>query len=253
MATEGEVTQASSREGSFGRVVGVLVSPRATFESIARKPGWFLPVLLIVLVNLLVAFSVMHRGILRAAMEKQMESSPLSAQMTSQQRDQAAGMAMRLAPIERYVGAIVGTPVVLLIVAAVFLGAFNALFGADIRFAQSFAVSAFASVPSLLRGFASLALVWTRAPANVDLRSLSMSSLAAYLPASPPAWLVTLGAHLDVFTFWTLGLLAIGYAATSSKKARFGGALAVVLTIWVIYVLASVGLVVGAGALVPRP
>ncbi len=248
----------AKRDNAFSRVVGAVVSPRETFQSVARKPGWVLPVLLLIVVNLIVGFSVIRTGALRAGMEKQMESNPAIAQMNAQlspaQRQQNLDLRMRVAPVTTYAGAIVGTPIVLLIVAAVLLGAFNIVFGAGIRFGQSFAVSAYAAMPSLLGGLVSLVLLWVRPPGAVNLQSLSMSSLAAYLPHGAPLWLVSLGGHLDVFTFWTIGLLAVGYAAASSKKkVRFGSALAVVVVVWLIYVLGAVGLTASVASMLPRP
>src|SRR5580693_3808965 len=35
--------------GAMGRVIGVLFSPKATFEDIVRKPNWIVPVLLMML------------------------------------------------------------------------------------------------------------------------------------------------------------------------------------------------------------
>jgi hypothetical protein len=37
----------------FGRIVGVLFSPKKTFEDIARKPSWLLPVVLSTLLGIL--------------------------------------------------------------------------------------------------------------------------------------------------------------------------------------------------------
>lgn len=245
--------QASTRDGSFSRLVGAVVSPRETFDSIARKPSWVLPVFLIIVVNLIVAFGLFHRGTMRAAMEKQFDASPMYAQLSPQQRKQNIDMALRFAPVAAYARAVLATPIVLAIVALILLGAFNIVFSTKIGFGQAFGIAAFAFVPILLRDFLSLGMVWGRPPGDANLKSLSMSSLNAYLPAHSPVWLASLGGHLDVFTFWTIGLMAVGFAAASSKKVRFGSALAVVVVLWLIYVLGSVGLSASLASMIPKP
>jgi hypothetical protein len=251
MEGEGQPVPTSAREAAASRLVGAVVSPRATFESIARKPGWLLPVLLLIVVNAAVAFTSIHRGYLGAYMENQAKSNPTTAGLSPQQRRMIVATRTRVVPVMTYAVAIVGTPLALLIVAAVFLGAFRIGFGAAIKFAQSFSITAYASVPSILKGLLILALMWARPPTGVNPNSVSMSSLAAYLPVGAPMWLVSLGAKLDIFTLWMLVLLAVGYAAASARKARFGSALGVVLVIWIVYLLVTVGFVAGVSSLAP--
>lgn len=248
MRNQGQVLQTSAQEGAWNQLVGAVVSPRATFGLIARKPVWLLPVLLFIMVNLVVGYSFLRTGGERAFAEKQLRSNPVMSQalsqMTPAQRQQNVATSMGMAAPVTYATAVVGTPIVLLIVAAVFLGVFRIGFGAPIKFAQSFAITAFASVPSILKGFLTMVFVWARPPTGASLDSLSMSSLASYLPTGAPPWLQTLGGHLDIFTFWTLGLLGLGYAAASAKKARFRGALITVVIVWAVYVFAHVGIAV---------
>lgn len=253
MASEAQAVPTPAREGACSRLVGAVTSPRATFESIARKPGWLLPVLLLIVVSLAGSLSAIHRGYTIAVLEKQYETNPMLAGLTPEQRQQNAAMAMRLQVPMAFVGAIIGTPVVLLIIAVVFLGAFRVSFGAGIKFAQSFAITAYAAVPWILKALLTLAVVWARPPtASNVMRNLSISGLAGYLPSGAAPWLVSLGGKLEIFNIWVLLLLAVGYAAASAKKARFGGALAVVLVVWVVYMLAGIGMSAVGSSFMPR-
>lgn len=251
MSSDAQRKPTPTREDAPSRLIGAVVSPQATFESIARKPGWLLPVLLLVLVNAAVAFSSIRRGYMSAYLEKQAESNPLTAGLTPRQRQLVLATQTRVVPVTIYAFAVVGTPVGLLIVAAVFLSAFRVGFGADIKFAQSFSITAYAAVPLMLRGLVGLAFLWARPPTGANPDTVSMSSVAAYLPGGAPLWLVSLGSKLDMFTLWMLVLLAAGYAAVSAKKARLGSALAVVLVIWIAYLLATVGIAAGIRSLAP--
>jgi hypothetical protein len=243
MATEEQSINPPSREGSFSRVVGALVSPRKTFASIVQSPSWLLPVLLIIIVNLVLVSSFSHRIGWATLMEKQMANNSTFNQMTPVQQQQMLDRLTRYAPIGAYAGSTVGVVIILLITSLIFLLAFNIVFGTNIKFRQSFAISAFAFMPGVVKNLLALLVVWVRPPEGVSLQNMVMSNVGAFLPATVPPWLLTLGGLLDVFTFWSLALLAVGYAAAgSSRKVRFGSALAVVVAIWLVFVLGLVGI-----------
>ncbi len=45
----------------FGRVIGVFFSPKATFEDIARKPSWLLPLIISTVLGILSTVSMNQR------------------------------------------------------------------------------------------------------------------------------------------------------------------------------------------------
>jgi hypothetical protein len=61
------------------------------------------------------------------------------------------------------------------------------------------------------------------------------------LPDDAAKWLVALLKSFDVFTFWTLILLAIGFAATNPKKLRGSKAFTIAFSVWAAYVVCRVG------------
>jgi hypothetical protein len=46
---------------------------------------------------------------------------------------------------------------------------------------------------------------------------------------------------IDIFTFWTLILLAIGFAATNPKKLRGSKVFTIAFSVWAVYVVCRVG------------
>jgi hypothetical protein len=243
MASEEQHQDNATEVGAFGRVIGALVSPRTTFDSIARKPGWLLPLLLLIAINIAVAFSFTHRIGWRTIMEQQLAKSSRYAQMTPVQQQQILDRQMRIAPLLGYLGGTVGSVVIMLIVAGLFLAAFNIVFGSGIKFSQSFGITTHAFMPQIVKGLLGLVIVWVRPPEGVNIQNLVMSNVGAFLPSSIPSWLLTLTASLDLFAFWAIALLAIGYAAaSSSRKLKFGSALAVVVVFWLIYLVTAVGM-----------
>lgn len=243
MATEEQSVNPLPREGSFSRVVGALVSPRETFASIVQKPSWLLPVVLVIIVNVLLIFSFGHRIGWRTLMEKQMATNSTFSQMSPVQQQQMLERLTRFAPIGAYASSTVGVVIILLVMSLLYLLAFNVVFGTSIRFRQSFAISAFAFMPGVVKNLLALLVVWVRPPEGVSLQNMVMSNVGAFLPSTVPAWLLALGSLLDVFSFWSLALLAVGYAAAGSlRKVRFGAALAVVVALWLVFVLGIVGI-----------
>jgi Yip1 domain len=243
--------QPPAKDGAWSHLLGAIVRPRTTFESIGRKPSWWLPVLLIIFVNVAATYSQQRRGGLltvaqRAALEQQLKSSPAFARMTPQQREQklrqAGSVDNGVITGAAYLGVLLGTPAVVLVIAAILLGAFNLVFSAGFKFAQSLAVTSYALMPFAINSLISLPLIWVRPPGAVPAQGMSIASLSVFLPSHAPLWLVGLAKSLNAFDLWTIGLLAVGYAAISMKKVRFGRALVLVLSLWGIYLFAMIGL-----------
>ncbi len=248
MANEEQNPEAAEEMGSFGRVVGAIVNPRPTFESIARKPSWLLPLLLLLAINLVLIFSFSHRIGWRSIIEKQLANNSQFQQLPPAVQQQRIARALELAPMLGYLGGTAGNVIVLLIIAGIFLAAFNIVFGSGIKFKQSLGITTHAFMPGILKGLIGLAVVWARPPEGVNLQNLVMSNVGAFLPAGLPLWLQTLCNSLDVFVFWMIALLAIGYAAaSSSRKVKLGSALAVVVVIWLVFLLGWVGVLAAIG------
>jgi hypothetical protein len=75
----------------------------------------------------------------------------------------------------------------------------------------------------------------------VDLENPVATNLAAVLADDSAKWLVALLKSFDIFTFWTLILLAIGFAATNPKKLKGSKAFTIAFSIWAVYVVLRVG------------
>jgi hypothetical protein len=78
-------------------------------------------------------------------------------------------------------------------------------------------------------------------PATVDIEHLVASNVGAFVSDDSPKWLVTLLTSFDIFVFWTMILMALGYSATDPKKISFGKALTTIVIVWIIYLAVKVG------------
>jgi Yip1-like protein len=227
--------------GAFGRLIGAIVNPRPTFEDIARKPSWLLPLLLMIIVSLAVVAIFSQRVGWRAFMEKQLAQNSRMQQMTPEPRAEILNTQVKLAPIFGYAGAVIGTPVVMIVIAAIFMGIFNATSSAALDFKTSFGVVAHSWMPYVIGGLLGVLVLCLKPRDNIDLQNLVASNAGTFLSSDAPKWLLSLCTSLDIFTFWVLGLMAFAYSAVRPKKIKFGSALTWIVGIWVVLVLVKVG------------
>src|SRR5271163_1408166 len=83
----------TSSDNSFGRIFGVLFSPKPTFESIVRRPTWILPLILIAVVSVGVIFTFSQRVGWRDFMiRKDQQNSRTQKQMESMTEEQRENM-----------------------------------------------------------------------------------------------------------------------------------------------------------------
>jgi hypothetical protein len=230
---------------SVARIFGVIFSPKPTFESIVQRPTWILPLVLIVLVSTLVIFVFSQRVGWRGFMERQDQTnSRVQKQMesmTPDQREQMLETQTKYAAIFGYVGVVLGTFIVAIVVAAVLLAAFNLIGGAKISFMTSLAIVAHSWVPSIIGGILGILIIFLKDPSTVDIQHLVAANAGAFLPDDAPKWQETLLTSFDLFIFWSMILMAIGYSATNPKKISFGKAFGTIVSVWLLYVIVKVG------------
>jgi hypothetical protein len=245
-ATTAAVPEAPQSMGAFARVFGALFSPRATFEDIARKPGWLLPVLILIVLNLAVIGVFSNHVGWRAFIEKQdlqnRRAQQQMAQMTPEKRQQMLDTQVKIAPIFGYVAGVIGVPIVFLIIGAVFMGIFNATASATLDYKTSVSIAAHAWMPFALLGLLGILVMYLKPPDTVNIQNLVASNVGALLSNSAPMWLQTMCNSLDIFSFWVIGLLAFGYSVARPKKLSMGTALGWVIGVWVVAVLIRTGI-----------
>jgi hypothetical protein len=225
----------------FGRIIGVFFSPKATFEDIVRKPSWVLPIVLLTLFSIGVSFAINQRINWREFMAQQIEKSPQAANMSAEQKEQRIEGGAKFSPILTWAIGVCGPIVFALVVALVMWGAYNLLGGANTNFGTSFAITSHAALTGLVSSLLFILVLYLKAPGTVDLENPVATNLAAVLPDDSAKWLVALLKSIDIFTFWTLILLAIGFATTNPKKLKGSKAFTIAFSVWAVYVVLRVG------------
>jgi hypothetical protein len=218
----------------FSRIIGVLLSPIRTFESIVRKPDWVVPAILIIVVFLVAAIVTVPRvdfeTMSRQAMEAQGRSGP--------QVEQALRFTVAIGKGIQYT-----VPFLLigiLAVAALLYWFGVRLVGGEATYQQIFSVVLYGFIPNVIRQLVKIPIVLSKHDIN--------PREAETLVRSGPAFLTSFKAHpllfafftrLDLFAIWSLILIVIGLAAASKlSKAKTAG---IVITLWIVGTLITLG------------
>jgi hypothetical protein len=226
---------------AVGRVIGVFFSPKQTFEDIVRKPSWVLPIALLTLFSIGVSFAINQRINFREFMTQQIEKNPRSANLSAEQKQQQIEGGAKFTPIVIWAFGVCGPVLFVLFVALAMWGAYNLLGGANTNFGTSFAITAHAALTGLVSSSLMILVLYLKPPGTVDLENPVATNLAAVLADDSAKWLFKLLNSIDIFSFWTLILLAIGFAATNPKKLKGSKAFTIAFSVWAVYVVFRVG------------
>jgi hypothetical protein len=224
----------------MGRLVGVFFSPGQAFKDIAARPRWYVPVILgmIVTTTFLYLFS-QHVG-WEQFMRQQMAQSTQAQAMDAAQRAQVEAVQMRIAPYITWGSGAIGPIIVAVVIAGVLTFLANVVMGAGIAFKQVLAVVTYGTLPNLLRTGLAILVMYLKPPDEFDLQNPLMVNAGAFLATDAALWMKRLGASFDLFTFWTMFLMAIGLAA-AAKRLSVGKAFGMILFPWALIVILSVG------------
>ena len=223
------------------RIIGVLFNPKPTFADIARRPSWVAPMLLLFVIYLGLNFALVKRADWVEVTKDQIAKSKFASrqieQLPEEQRARAIEQGAARAKIVRYVRGVIGWPLLIVVLTAVYFGAFKLIGGARTNFAAAFAVTAFAHLPMGLRELIAIPVTFLKDPASIDPENFLASNPAALLGSDAPPWQMVPLAFLDVFGIWALILMAVGFSATDPKKLPFGKSLGIAVSVSVTFML----------------
>jgi Yip1 domain len=234
--------EAQATISPVGRIIGVFFSPSSTFEDIGRSPSWILPVVLMTVMGLMVGFALNQRIDWRDVASKRLESSSRASQLSADQKERNIEMSAKISPIITYAIGLLGPILGVLIVGGVMLGAYNLLGGANASYKTSMAIVAHAYLVTLISSVLLILILYLKPFGTVDLENPVAANLGAFLPEGTAKWLMTLGTGIDLFNFWVLILIGVGFAAFNRKKLKTGSAIGIAFGVWAVYEVIRVGL-----------
>jgi hypothetical protein len=220
-----------------GRITGVYLDPKPAFADIAARPRWYVPLILMIIAGFAFTyFYTSHIG-WRNYIAKTMENNPRTRDLPAEARETQVDAGAKIAPIFGYGGALIGVPLVALVIAGVLL-LMCKMMGASLQFKQMFAISAYAMLPGLISSILAIIVMFLKNPDDFNLQNPLFFNIGAALepPPNTGKFLYSVASSIDLFTFWSILLLATGISV-ASRKLPFSKAVVAVVTPWVIWVL----------------
>lgn len=227
----------------FQRLAGAFFEPTKTFADIDRKPSWIAMFIIMALLGMVAAYVATSHIDTEALMRQK-----LAAQNMTEEQINSTVAAQQQNPILKnlkYVGLVVAPIAQLLaylFVAAVFLLLF-VLMGSPTTFKKTLAVTVWGmSPPGIVLTLLTILIIYVKNPESLDVsQGVVMSNLGSLVDAKANPVLGSLLGSVDLFSIWTIVLLAIGFAAISSKKMTTKKAAIGIVILWLIYVLGKAG------------
>jgi hypothetical protein len=209
--------QSGPRLGLAARLVGVLLSPRETYADVAARPRVLGALLVTLVISTGATFWFQSTPTGQKAVIAQAERTldlveSLGGRVPDEAYDNLETAAAR-APYQSAASIAVITPLLMLIMAGIYLGVFNGIMGGNARFKQVFAILAHA-------GFISgLSIAFNALMGFVRGEATGATSLSVFFPMLPESGFVTyfLG-FIDLFALWAVLSTAIGLAVLYRRR-----------------------------------
>jgi hypothetical protein len=242
-ASPAQVPQ-ESRMGFLQRLTGAYLSPQKTFDDIGRNGGWLGIFLIVAALIVASSYVLQSRMDHETYMRKALQMSPLTKKLPEEQIK--AIVERPQSPVQRYIGfatAPIAVLVVYVICAAVLLLVF-VIMGGALNFKRSLAVTIWGMAPpGIVAMLLGIMFMFIKDPDSleIDVSSNVVSNLGLLVSDKDHPALASLLSSIDLFSFWSIFLLSMGFSAAAEGKLPRNKALTGVIAVWAIYVLGKVG------------
>lgn len=239
---DSSIVPAESEGGLLRHFAGLYTSPRDAFRSILGRANVVIPLLGMIAINLLFTAFWLRKVDPLEFVKTQIEESGRADRIPAEKRAEVFEQQARFVKVFAWVGACLGAPILVLIVGSLYLFVFRFVFGGDVTFAQAMTIVAWAFLVTALvtvpLTFLTLSL---KGDWNLNPQEALQANLSVLLDKETTAKpLYALASSLDLFSFWMLWLLSVGFGVASRRST--GSAAAGVFGLWGVYVLGRVGL-----------
>ena len=221
MADSPEVVQGEEM-GLVKRMVGVFVSPGATFEAVRARVSvadWLVPLILVMIVS----------GVGMYMLTPLMDEEMNAALKDAGEHAQAIGR------VSTVIGAAFSVAIMLFVIAAILLGLARLVLGGETTYRHVLAVSSYSSLVNIPSAIVTIPLMIAKESMEVQV------GLGLLLPDSmAESFLAYFLNTLSVFSVWQYALTAIGLgivSGISTKKAAIG-----VFVLFILYALGAAAL-----------
>lgn len=217
--------------GLLSRFIGIVTSPKATFQGVVARPRWFgMLALTTIVVTLCMALPLFTETGRQAALDQQVQQMEAFGFEVGDEQYAAMERGMRIAPYTTGAGVIVMSFIMSIVISGILFAVFNAAMGGDASFKQVLAVVTHASVISAVGQLFTAPLNYARGTMG------SATSLAVLLPMLDDSSFVgRLLGMVDLFIIWWVLVLAIGLAVLYRRRTQ-----PIAISLFVVYGLIAV-------------
>ena len=222
---------APAEKNLIARFVGVVFAPKETFVAVAAKPKWFGMLLITTLLTAVVVGGFFATPVgQQAYIDQASKPNPITGTVPNEQQMKYIEMFGRYMPYVYGVGALIASPIVVLIMAGIAFLVFGTFMGGQATFKQVFAVV----VHSGVIGVVGQLIVM---PVNYFRETLeSPMNLAVLLPMlDPGGFLAKLLGSVELFRVWSVIVLSIGLGVVYKRKTQ-----SVAIPLFVIYAIIAI-------------
>ena len=225
------------------RLVGIFVSPGATFVDIARKPDFIVPLIAGILATMAVIETMLAKIGAERIVRQSLEQSSRASNMSPDQMQQAMEQGAKFTSIFMHLTGLLAAPIVLLVVAGVGLLIMNAIFGSRLKFKTALSVTSYANLVNLLGAIIALVVILVADPEQLNPQNPAPTNVGFFFnPRETSKPLLSLLGSLDIFSIWLIVLLGIGFSEAVSRKVKPATISVCFAVAWAIWVLAKTGL-----------
>ena len=198
------------------RILGVLVAPRATFQAVAKAPGWLGVLTVTFLLSAGASAVVLETAVGRFALLDRWERTAVAfGQSIDDSRYAAMGAASEHGSLYALASGVAAGPLLAVVVSSLLFLACRPSGTVAVTYAQVLAVVAHAGVILALREVVAAPLTYVR---ETLASPLTLRLLFSGLDeASPPA---RFAGAIDLFVVWWIIVLAVGMSVLYRRPAR---------------------------------
>lgn len=228
--------------GLVGRMVRVFYAPSETFEAVRRRRSWldwFVPVLVIAVLSLVVAYITMPI-IMQTQADKLQERLQSSPDTSEEQREMVEKM-QGVGKVFGLVGAPIGVFLAVCVLGAVLLLLAKVILGAEVAYGQMLTVVGYAWLIGIISMAVRVPLMLAKETAIIHMGPGVFVS-----ETMGKTFLGRLLTGIDLFTVWEVCVMGIGIAVIGAlpKKKAIGA----MLVVWAAWIFVKAGLS-GLGAM----
>ncbi len=235
-------------ESFFSKALGVFISPGQTFESIARRPDFLAPLIIMTVSSIVIIEAMLERVGIDRIIRRSLDLSGRAAQMTPEQIDQAIQRAGTITAVSMRAGGVIGVPIFLLVIAAVGILITNVIFGAKAKFKTCFSEVCYANLVLLISLVLGLVMIFFGDMEQFNPKNFLPTTVGFFLnPHETSKPLYVIASSFDIFRVWFMILASMGLSAATGKKVGTAAIFLSFLVIWIVIVLGHAGIVAAMG------